>query len=137
MTKAMYSILMNMFDLKQLIIIIGCATLFLLIALFLLGFSHRKLKLEHKLMLEQMASINRDLAGLCSAAVHVDTRLAESTTQVNSLVDRIDNYGSDDIVSSAYQSVIEKVQEGISEQDIIKECGLSREEAALLIKLHG
>jgi len=88
-------------------------------------------------MLEQMISLNRDLAGLCSAAVRVDTRLAESNIQVNSLVERIDNYGSDDIVSSAYQSVIEKVQEGISEQDIIKECGLSREEAALLIKLHG
>jgi len=133
----MYNILMNVFDLNQLIVIIGCATFFLLIALLLLGFSHRKLKLEHKLMLEQMASLNRDLAGLCSAAVRVDTRLAESNIQVNSLVERIDNYGSDDIVSSAYQSVIEKVQEGISEQDIIKECGLSREEAALLIKLHG
>lgn len=128
---------MNVFDLNQLIVIIGCATFFLLIALLLLGFLHRKLKLEHKLMLEQMASLNRDLAGLCSAAVRVDTRLAESNIQVNSLVERIDNYGSDDIVSSAYQSVIEKVQEGISEQDIIKECGLSREEAALLIKLHG
>jgi len=128
---------MNVFDLNQLIVIIGCATFFLLIALLLLGFSHRKLKLEHKLMLEQVASLNRDLAGLCSAAVRVDTRLAESNIQVNSLVERIDNYGSDDIVSSAYQSVIEKVQEGISEQDIIKECGLSREEAALLIKLHG
>jgi len=133
----MYNILMNVFDLNQLIVIIGCATFFLLIALLLLGFLHRKLKLEHKLMLEQMASLNRDLAGLCSAAVRVDTRLAESNIQVNSLVERIDNYGSDDIVSSAYQSVIEKVQEGISEQDIIKECGLSREEAALLIKLHG
>ncbi len=133
----MYNILMNVFDLNQLIVIIGCATFFLLIALLLLGFSHRKLKLEHKLMLEQVASLNRDLAGLCSAAVRVDTRLAESNIQVNSLVERIDNYGSDDIVSSAYQSVIEKVQEGISEQDIIKECGLSREEAALLIKLHG
>jgi len=133
----MYNILMNVFDLNQLIVIIGCATFFLLIALLLLSFSHRKLKLEHKLMQEQVASLNRDLAGLCSAAVRVDTRLAESNIQVNSLVERIDNYGSDDIVSSAYQSVIEKVQEGISEQDIIKECGLSREEAALLIKLHG
>jgi len=116
---------------------ISFAILFLLIALLLLGFSHHKLKVEHKLMMEQMASLNRDLAGLCAAAVRVDTRLAESNIQVNSLVERIDNYGSDDIVSSAYQSVIEKVQEGISEQDIIKECGLSREEAALLIKLHG
>lgn len=84
-----------------------------------------------------MSSINKDLAGLCSAAVQVDSRLAESREQVNGLVDRIENYGGDDIVSSAYQSVIDKVQEGFSEQDIIKECGLSREEAALLIKLHG
>jgi len=133
----MYNILMNVFDLNQLIVIISCTTLFLLIALLFLSLSHRKLKHQHAFMLEQFASLNRDLSGLCSAAVRVDTRLAESNMQVNSLVERIENYGSDDIVSSAYQSVIEKVQEGISEQDIIKECGLSREEAALLIKLHG
>ncbi|MDC9728194.1 MAG: DUF2802 domain-containing protein [Methyloprofundus sp.] len=81
--------------------------------------------------------MNKDLAGLCAAAVQVDSRLAKSSEHVNELIERIDNYGADDIVSSAYQNVIDKVQEGFSEQDIIKECGLSREEAALLIKLHG
>lgn len=127
---------MNVFNSTELIIISFLLVLTLCVVFFLL-ISHFKLKKDYGNLLEQMSSINKDLAGLCSAAVQVDSRLAESREQVNGLVDRIENYGGDDIVSSAYQSVIDKVQEGFSEQDIIKECGLSREEAALLIKLHG
>jgi len=102
-----------------------------------LFFSHYKLKKDYAKLLEEISSMNKDVSGLCAAAVQVDSRVARSCEQVNELVERIDNYGGDDIVSSAYQAVIDKVQEGFSEQDIIKECGLSREEAALLIKLHG
>jgi len=128
---------MNVFNSSQLFVIISCLLLSLGFGVIWLSYSQSKLKHKYNDLLEQVSSISTDMSGLCLAAVQVDARLAENTNQLNEVAERIDNYAGDDIVSSAYQSVIDKVQEGFSEQDIIKECGLSREEAALLIKLHG
>jgi len=145
---------MNLFDNIELVVMVNSIILVILtIGCIFLGIAYGRVKKESSHLFKQLGSINKDLAGLCSAAVNVDSRLSEESEQLNDLYRRVDEDTEvvessrikteaapmyrDDLNKPAYQGVIEKVQEGLSEKKLIKECGLSREEAALLIKLHG
>lgn len=100
-------------------------------------------KLEHELALvgEQVERNNKDVAGLCSAAVRVDTRLTDHAKQlheINSKVEDIDTQAQDnEPQSQAYHIAIQRVKQGASVNELVNECSLSREEATLLIRLHG
>jgi len=117
-----------------LIVIIG---LFSLVLLWLLIEQH-KIKQVNERLVDQIESINQDLAILCSTAVQVDDRLSHSAEQLSKLNEVLNNIQEvDKETSSPYQLIIQKVQSGLNEQALVKEYGLSRDEAALLIKLHG
>jgi len=117
-----------------LIVIIG---LFSLVLLWLLMEQH-KIKQVNERLVNQIESINQDLAILCSTAVQVDDRLSHNAEQLSKLNEVLNNIQEvDKETSSPYQLIIQKVQSGLNEQALVKEYGLSRDEAALLIKLHG
>jgi len=149
---------MSLFNNLELVSVLNSIVLVILsIGFVFLAIAYGRMKKENSHLFKQLGSINKDLAGLCSAAVNVDSRLSEESEQLNDLYRRVDEdneiaststhhnignespvmYRDDDSSKPAYKGVIEKVQEGASEKKLIKECGLSREEAALLIKLHG
>ena len=146
---------MSLFNNLELVVMLNSVMLVILsIAFIFLAISYGRIKKENSHLFRQLGSINKDLSGLCSAAVNIDSRLSEESEQLNDLYRRVDGsneitgsihagkevpamYRDEDSNKPAYKGVIEKVQEGASEKKLIKECGLSREEAALLIKLHG
>jgi len=122
---------------EWLIFLIVIMVLFSIAFLWLL-IEQRKIKHINERLVDQIESINHDLASLCSIAVQVDDRLSHSAEQLSKLNDALNNIQEvKKEAASPYQLIIQKVQSGINEQDLVKEYGLSRDEAALLIKLHG
>lgn len=108
------------------------------IAFLWLLIEQRKIKHVNERLVDQIESMHQDLAILCSTAVQVDERLSHRDEQLIELNETLNNIQEvEKEVSSPYQLIIQKVQSGINEQELVKEYGLSRDEAALLIKLHG
>ena len=104
--------------------------------------AHRKLKQEVNSLRETIETLKRDVAGLCSAAVSVDTRLANSNEQLMDVVEKVIDFEKNEHQSqsqsdSSYHSAIQKIHNGANAEELITQCGLAREEAALLIRLHG
>lgn len=104
--------------------------------------ANAKLK-RHLLMLEGVVKVNsNDIAGLCAAAVTVDNRIISADNQLNELWGQLDQYHQQaerQIEESAhpYSGDIRKVRSGASVDDLMQSSGLTHDEAALLIRLHG
>ncbi len=98
---------------------------------------HLKFKQELFVLNKTLAQSNRDIAGLCSAAVSVDRRLTDNAEKLQGMVEKVDEFDyQQQQTSQPYHSAIQKVRNGAKAEDLIALCGLSREEAALLIRLH-
>ncbi|MCF7971097.1 MAG: DUF2802 domain-containing protein [Methylococcaceae bacterium] len=121
----------------DLLIIVALCFSLLGLGLLWLALEQRKLKKVNQVLTEQIDSMTKDIAGLCLAAVKVDSRIANSAEQLADLLDKLGDYEQKESEVSPYHSVIQRVRAGASAQELIKDCGLSREEAALLIKVHG
>ena len=107
------------------------------IACLWLAWQQRKLKQENLTLMAQIESINKDLAGLCLAAVKVDARITDAEIGITELSEQLTQYQQQEAEALPYHNVIQRVREGASTDQLIKECGLGQEEAALLFKLHG
>ncbi|MDP3330587.1 MAG: DUF2802 domain-containing protein [Methylococcaceae bacterium] len=95
------------------------------------------------LRLEGIVKVNcNDIAGLCNAAVTVDNRINKTESQFNELWGQLDQYQQQaerNIEESAhpYSGDIRKVRSGASVDELMQSSGLTHDEAALLIRLHG
>ena len=56
--------------------------------------------------------------------------------RVNYLAERLDNIEEEEFSNQSYHSAIQKVKNGTTVHKLIGECGLARDEAELLIRLH-
>jgi len=95
------------------------------------------------LRLEGIVKVNcNDIAGLCNAAVTVDNRINTADSQLNELWGQLDQcrqQAERNIEESAhpYSGDIRKVRSGASVDELMQSSGLTHDEAALLIRLHG
>jgi len=95
------------------------------------------------LRLEGIVKVNcNDIAGLCNAAVTVDNRINTTESQLNELWGQLDQcrqQAERNIEESAhpYSGDIRKVRSGASVDELMQSSGLTHDEAALLIRLHG
>jgi len=81
---------------------------------------------------------NKDIAGLCSAAVFVDSRLSDNNSQLTGIIEKVADFEQHEQPSSQpYHNAIQRARNGADAEALIQQCGLSREEAVLLIRLHG
>lgn len=111
----------------------------------------RKLQLDLAELLRLLDRSQTDVAGLCSAAVAVDKRLAlleselgnligvvsmrdSEVTKANEPMDEIDEAGA---AEQGYRLAIERIHDGADAEELVKHCGLTRDEAMLLLRLHG
>jgi phosphoglycerate-specific signal transduction histidine kinase len=111
---------------------------------------YKNLKQDHQQLTKQIKRTHDDLAGLCSAAIAVDSRMAATENRVEYLVDHLstnqaslsqpDNEETFDELDEApqgYGLAIEKIRQGANLEELVKACALTRDEAVLLMRLHG
>ena len=99
---------------------------------------HKKLRQDYTILSDFVERNNRDIAGLCSAAVSVDGKLSDNNEQLNGIVEKVADFEQHEPQGSqSYHSAIQRVKNGSNAEELIEQCGLSREEAMLLIRLHG
>lgn len=107
---------------------------------------HKKLKKDYFILNEHVHSNNQDIAGLCSAAVFVDSRISENVNRLKSIVDKIVALEEEQreiqnqqqvSTNESYQNEIKRVQNGVESGEQSQHYEVSREEAELLIRLQG
>ena len=98
----------------------------------------RKLKRDYLVLSNDVARNNKDIAGLCSAAVSVDTRITYNNEQLKEVAEKVTDFEQyEQQASQPYYSAIQRVRDGATVEELVQQCGLSREEAVLLMRLHG
>ncbi len=127
-------------------------SLIVLVALLLLGLigfwrETKKLGRRIRSLEAGLQQTHEDLAGICSAAVMVDKRLAANDARLDQVWEFVQDQGQADMekfaevptasTQQSYDGVIQKIRRGISLDELVKECGLTRDEAVLLMRLHG
>ena len=119
------------------LIIEGVTIVVMLVVLFWLVRAQLKLKHDYQVLNDIVHGNSNDIAGLCSAALTVDSRIAATDGQIDDLAAKIAEAGQNDQSSHPYSGDIRKVRSGASVNELMQNSGLSHDEAALLIRLHG
>ncbi|MEE9336983.1 MAG: DUF2802 domain-containing protein [Methylococcaceae bacterium] len=113
-------------------------TIILLGVLAWLILEHRKLKQNFICLSNNVQRINNDIAGICLAAISVDNRISHNGQQLEVFAEKLVNSEQNgEQLNHPYSSAIGKVRHGANIEELIQQCGLSKEEAELLIRLHG
>lgn len=81
--------------------------------------------------------IENELRALYAGAAGVGTHLARVESRLGNLSYRQDQMDVHDPSVQTYNQAIEMAQRGASVDDLMKRCRLLREEAELLVRLHG
>lgn len=135
--------------------IAGFTIIFLLlvvVAFLNLKREQTKLKQAYQALALQIQRNGDDVVGLCSAAVVVDRRLSANEALLRDVRESIEiqqnnaeflsGYEQDSIdeVESdqpqSYRQAIERIHCGATIDELVKECGMTRDEAVLLMRLH-
>ncbi|WP_036305002.1 DUF2802 domain-containing protein [Methylobacter tundripaludum] len=126
------------------LIIEGITIVVMLVVLFWLVRTQLRLKHDYQVLNDIVHGNSNDIAGLCSAALTVDSRIATVDSriavtdgQIDDLAAKIAEVEQNDQSSHPYSGDIRKVRSGASVNELMKNSGLSHDEAALLIRLHG
>jgi hypothetical protein len=107
------------------------------IALVWLVRAHLKLKHNYQILADIVYGHNNDIADLCTAVLTADGRIAATDEQMSALCAKIADYQHNESSTHPYSLVIQKVRSGASVSELMQNSGLSQDEAALLIRLHG
>mgnify|MGYP001611507450 CR=1 FL=1 len=97
----------------------------------------RYLRQEVESLARRLAGQTDDIVGLCSAALSVDQRLAKNEKRLGELFDWVESQKTQEKLNQPYHSAIELIRRGGDAAQLVAQCGISREEAALLLRLHG
>lgn len=122
------------------------------VALFRLRREQKKMKRAYQVLSAQIQRSSDDVAGLCSAAIAVDKRVLMNELRMNDIQESIEIQQSQFAIQSeqgqvvvdesehqepqAYEQAIEQIRRGASVDELVRVCGLTRDEAVLLMRLH-
>jgi uncharacterized membrane protein YccC len=99
--------------------------------------THLKLKRDYQVLADAVHGNNHDIADLHAAALTADGRIAATDEQISALWEKISDYQHNEPSTHPYSLAIQKVRSGASVSELMQNSGLSQDEAALLIRLHG
>ncbi|WP_275096523.1 DUF2802 domain-containing protein [Sedimenticola hydrogenitrophicus] len=122
---------MQILTLVSLFLAIAAIAALILTGLRLRAFAGRLREAE-----AQIHSLTENLNALCSGAVGVDQRVSDLERSGRDLAHRQESMESSQS-DRPYGEAIQLVQRGASASDLVKELGLSRSEADLVVMLHG
>ena len=139
-------------------LIIAVVTGVVIIVLVWLVRTHLKLKHDYQVLADAVHGNNNDIADLCAAALTADGYMAATDEQISvlcaaalkveghivateeqisALCAKISDYQHNESSTHPYSLTIQKVRSGASVSELMQNSGLSQDEAALLIRLHG
>lgn len=116
------------------------ATALLLAFAVALVMAYRRLDVmrhEIEVLTKRLAGQADDISGLCSAALSVDQRIANDEKRLGELFGLIESIKTQEKSHQPYHAAINLINSGADLEQLVAECGISREEAALLMRLHG
>ncbi|MFI3155219.1 MAG: DUF2802 domain-containing protein [Methylococcaceae bacterium] len=126
------------------LIIEGVTIVIMFAALFWLVRVQLKLKHDCQVLKDIVQGNSNDISGLCSAALTVDSRIAAVDSRIavtdgyiNDLAAKLAEVEQSEQSTHPYSGDIRKVRSGASVDELMRNSGLSHDEAALLIRLHG
>ena len=123
--------------LMAIIIVLVTGVIIIVIALAWLIRTHLKLKHDYQVLAELVHGHDNDIADLCAAALAADGHMAATDEQISALCAKISDYQHNEASTHPYSQIIQKVRSGASVSELMQNSGLSQDEAALLIRLHG
>ncbi|MCI0667189.1 MAG: DUF2802 domain-containing protein [Methylococcaceae bacterium] len=82
-------------------------------------------------------AFGNDIAGLCQAGVCQDSRISDQGRQLQKLVERIEDLGHQDQAGRSFHAAIAAARRGADVQVLTEQCGITRDAAELLVRLHG
>lgn len=91
----------------------------------------------HKVQSAQIIALERQLAGLCAAAVGADERVVKFEQMLNKLREQQNTVDLGSGRQQGYEHAIRLARKGVSVDQIVDNCNLSDEEARLISRLHG
>lgn len=97
----------------------------------------KRLERECQACRQGQERLQHDLADLCSMAMRTDERVCDLTVRLREVRFLVE--APQDQVSAeepTYQTAIERIRQGADVEELVEGLGFSREEAALLIRLH-
>jgi Protein of unknown function (DUF2802) len=105
---------------------------------------HLKLKNDYEDIVEIVHGLNNDFRELYHSTLSVDERIIATDLRINALdhqmnhlAEKITDSQQHESSSHPYGLAIQKVRSGASVSELMQTSGLSQDEAALLIRLHG
>jgi len=119
------------------VIIMVVTAVAIVIALVWLVRTHLKLKHDYQILADIVRGHNNDIADLCTAVLTADGHIAATDEQISVLYAKIADYQHNEPSTHPYSLIIQKVRSGASVSELMQNSGLSQDEAALLIRLHG
>lgn len=123
--------------LMTLIVTVVTAVIIIVIVLVWLVRDHLKLKHDYQILANVVHDNNNDIADLCAATLTVDGHIAATDEQISVLCAKISDYQHNEPSTHPYSLIIQKARGGASVSELMQNSGLSQDEAALLIRLHG
>ena len=99
--------------------------------------AHLKLKHDYQVLADVVHGHSNDIADLCATVLAADGRMAATDEQIDGLYAKISSYQHNEPSSHPYSLAIQKARSGASVSELMQNSGLSQDEAALLIRLHG
>jgi hypothetical protein len=121
------------------VVLIACRAVALVGALCVLGWAfsrwRRSMARDTQRVFEQLDLIQGELHGLAESVSVIAGRLEAINDKIATTARMAPVQGAS--VPRAYESAIRLAQRGLPSEDLIAQCGLSRHEADLLVRLHG
>jgi hypothetical protein len=129
--------ILNPFLMTIIIAVTAGVVIILAIALVWLARTHLKLKCDYQSLADVVHGHNNDIADLCAATLAADGHIAAIDEQIGDLDTKVSDYQHNEPSTHPYGLVIQKVRGGATVGELMQNSGLSQDEAALLIRLHG
>jgi len=117
-------------------VIAGVVSLVVLALVWLVR-KYLKLKRDYQDLAEIVHGYNNDIRELYAAALTVDERITATDGQISSLSAKVSDFQQHEPSNHPYSEAIQKARSGASVSELMQNSGLSQDEAALLIRLHG
>ncbi len=124
---------------EWLLVALGAINLILAIIVIRLVRLCRELSRGVARLEENVDRNSQDIAGLCSAAVKVDDSVQQQAGLISEIIGKLNELEQQEpggYAASPYQNVIARIHQGATAEQLVNDCGISQEEAKLLIRLH-